>query len=119
MSRYEEARSSRVRARRFAMHLPVLYRALGDDEWHGGVTETIGISGVLIRADGMVMPAASVTVIISLPSTADECGACLVGTGRVARIATSPRQTRPPAFAVDVVRYRLHRREPAAETTIR
>jgi hypothetical protein len=119
MSRYERARSSWVRARRYAMHLPVWYRGVGTDEWHGGVTENIGVSGMLIRADGMVVPAASVTVIISLPSTADECGACLVGRGRVARIATSPRQTTPPVFAVDVVRYRLHRRQSAADTTIR
>jgi hypothetical protein len=109
MSRNERARSARVRARRFAMQLPVWYRGLGEDDWHSGFTENIGVSGLLIRTDGTMAPDASVTVIISLPSSADECAACLVGHGRVARVA-SPREATPHVLAVDVVRYRLHRR---------
>ena len=74
---------SRSRATRFSMGLPVLYQEAGDSEWYGGVTENISSSGLVIRADEPVVPAESVTVVVSLPSTPDEPGACLVGHGRV------------------------------------
>jgi hypothetical protein len=107
-----------LRTQRFALGLPAFYLAVGDTEWRGGTTENISGSGVVIRADGTAVPDALVTVVVSLPSTSHECGACLVGRGRVTRIIRSCARTATPAFAVEVVRYRLHRRQPATDKTI-
>ena len=117
MAHYEPTASG-SRAMRFSLGLPVLYRAAGDNDWHGGVTESISSTGLVIRADEDVVPAESVTVIVSLPPTSDEPGACLVGHGHVARTITSPVPTALPAFAVVISNYRLHPRDfVSAKTT--
>jgi len=93
-----------------------LYRAVGEAEWHGGVTENISTAGVAIRADELALPSNAVTVVISLPSAGAESGACLVARGRVARTLT-PARTTSTVFAVQVTRYRFHRRGCAADKT--
>ena len=85
------------------------YRAAGETEWHGGVTENISACGVVIRADEWDLPSTAVTVVISLPSVAAETAACLVARGRVTRNLTPARMT-STVFAVQVKRYRFHRR---------
>jgi hypothetical protein len=92
------------------MGLPVLYQEAGESEWHGGVTESISSSGLVIRADEPVVPAESVTVVVSLPPTPDEPGACLVGHGHVTRVITSE-ESALPAFVVEIDEYRFHRRD--------
>jgi hypothetical protein len=109
MARRQQAGSSELRPRRFSLQLPVWYRAAGEAEWHGGMTENISASGVAIRADELALPSKAVTVVISLPSTAAESAACLVARGRVARSLT-PARTTSTVFAVHVTRYRFHRR---------
>ena len=98
------------------LQLPVLYRAIGEHEWHGGMTENISAFGVVIRADDLTLPTDAVTVIISLPPTPAESGACLVGRGRVLRPFT-PFSLSMPTFAVHVARYHLHRRASARRRT--
>ena len=100
----------RSRATRFPLGLPVLYQEAGDSDWHGGVTESISSSALVIRADEPVVPAESVTVVVSLPSTPDEPGACLVGHGRVTRLIAS-QESALPAFVVEIDEYRFHRRD--------
>ena len=107
---------SRPRATRFPMGLPVLYQEAGESDWHGGVTESISSSGLVIRADEPVVPADSITVVVSLPSTPDEPGACLVGHGRVTRTIASE-ESALPAFAVDIDVYRFHRRDSVPRKT--
>ena len=85
------------------------YRAAGDQEWHGGVTENISACGVAIRADESDLPSAAVTIVISLPAVAAETGACLVAQGRVMRNLT-PGWNPSTMFAVRVNHYRFHRR---------
>ena len=112
MARSGRVRLEESRVRHFVLELPVLYRAAGEHEWHGGVTEDISASSVVIRADEETMPDDSVTVIISLPSTPAESGACLVARGRVTRpFESSSRAT--DTFGVEVARYRMHRRASA------
>src|SRR5437773_172415 len=82
---FRRATSSALRRRRFPLQLPVWYRAAGDTEWHGGVTENISACGVAIRADDWDLPTAAVTVVISLPGVAAETGACLVAQGHIMR----------------------------------
>jgi hypothetical protein len=94
-----------------------LYQAAGDSEWHGGMTESISSTGLVIRADEQAVPADSVTIIVSLPPTPDEPGACLVGRGRVARTITSRVPTGLPAFAVVIAEYRFHRRDSLPKKT--
>ena len=73
------------------------------------MTEHISASGVVICADELTAPSNGVTVIISLPPTPSESGACLVGRGRVTGPLTSS-SLASPTFAVHVARYHLHRR---------
>ena len=109
--------SSSSRARRFPLGLPVVYQAPGDSEWYGGVTESISSSGLVIRADEPVVPAESVTVVISLPSTPAEPGACLVGHGYVARTIAS-QESALAAFAVDIAEFRFHRRDALPKSAV-
>ena len=109
VAQFRRVSSSALRPRRFPLQLPVFYRAVGETEWHGGVTENISACGVAIRADEWDLPSTAVTVVISLPSVEAETPACLIARGRVTRNLTPARMT-APVFAVQVKRYRFHRR---------
>ena len=106
---FQRVTSSSLRPRRFPLQLPVWYRAAGETEWHGGVTENISAAGVAIRADEWDLPSRAVTIVIALPSAAAETSAVLVARGCVTRNLT-PAQLMSPVFAVQVKRYRFHRR---------
>ena len=73
--------STRWRARRFDLSLPVWFRAAGETLWHNGVTQSVSTDGAVIRADGPAPSSEPVIVVIVLPSVAG----CLVGRGRVVR----------------------------------
>jgi hypothetical protein len=101
------------------MGLPVLYQEAGHSEWYGGVTESISSSGLVIRADEPVVPAESITVVVSLPPTPEEPGACLVGHGHVTRVIASEEseESAPPVFVVEIDEYRFHRRDSVPSKT--
>jgi hypothetical protein len=61
----------------------------------------------LIRADEAGVPSEQLIVAIGLPSVVG----CLVGSGRVVKMIGSTGDAAPATFAVQVTRYRLHRRD--------
>jgi hypothetical protein len=99
------------RAQRYALHLPVLFRRVGDADWQSGTTENLSDSGAVIRAATPLMPATRIEVIISLPSSATQPGGCLTGQGQVVRSFSPLPQGNESAFAVTFNQYRLERRE--------
>lgn len=51
MKHWDKADGKNARAPRFPLHVPLLYRAAGQAEWHQGESENISRSGVLFWAD--------------------------------------------------------------------
>ncbi len=57
-----------TRPARFALHLPVRYRSVGDSRWWEGATENISRSGVLFRAENSPKPGTPVEMRLNLPT---------------------------------------------------
>jgi hypothetical protein len=90
------------------MRLPVLYCSAGESRWHHGVTVNLSDAGALIDGDEPSRSAATLTVVILLPSS----GGCLTGLGRIVpRPASCAGEDR--RFAIVVSRYRLQRQSVA------
>jgi hypothetical protein len=60
--------SGEPRAPRFAVDLPVRYRAAADADWQEAVTENISRSGVLLRAPRQLRPRTAIELVIKVPS---------------------------------------------------
>jgi hypothetical protein len=75
---------------RFAIEVPLRYRAAGAPEWHAGRSSNISRSGVLFRGDEVLVPEMLVELILRLPlMLLGEPGAEVVCSGQVVRtIAT-------------------------------
>jgi hypothetical protein len=85
--------------------LPVWFRSTNASQWQTGLSRSISTTGALIRADGPCLPCDELIVVIELPSATG----CLVGRGRVIRVANAQDETGLLTFAVHVPRYRLER----------
>jgi hypothetical protein len=72
-----------VRARRFAMEMPLQYRARGEQTWHEARTENISRSGVLFRTEGTLEIATEIDMTFVLPGL--EAAPAVVCRGRVVR----------------------------------
>ncbi len=56
------------RAPRFNLHIPLLYRPLGEQNWRPGTTENISRSGVLFQAQEILLPSAPLEISLVLPA---------------------------------------------------
>lgn len=97
------------RGHRFALHLPVWYRIVGETEWHSGTTEDVSYSGVMLRTEESSVPTSPAVVVIALPSTGSEPAGCLMGGARVVRSTEYPHKEPRWAFAVTFMWCRLDR----------
>jgi hypothetical protein len=95
------------RARRFDLQLPVSYRSGDEQTWHSGTTESISMSGAIIRAHESIVPADPIDVAIALPFVPG----CLVGRGRVVRTVPSIAQSDEITFVIAVDNYRINHRD--------
>jgi len=100
------------RARRFALDVPLRYRARGEKQWHDAQTENISRSGVLFRTQGVLDIATEVEMTFVLPGL--EEAPAIVCRGRVVRTVLPGGIVRWPGIAVTISRFRFHRRRPAA-----
>jgi PilZ domain-containing protein len=98
------------RAVRFAIEVPVRFRALGQLEWLSGQSVNISRSGVLFRADQILLPETHVELILPLPvKLLGESGAQVVCSGDVVRtLATAGR---PTTLAATIAEFRFVRAE--------
>jgi hypothetical protein len=115
----EESSDALRHGRRYSLHLPVRFRRTGENAWHVGTTENVSHSGVTIRARSAPPPSSPIDVVIALPATGLNSNGCLLGHGRVVRMATADVAASGPVFAVTVSRFRLEALGRAFETLAR
>ena len=77
----------RRHAARFAMQMPMRYRALDNLTWHDGRTENVGKSGVFFRNDNVLRADTPVEMVLSLPvELGGEVGATTICRGCIVRM---------------------------------
>jgi hypothetical protein len=102
--------TSRDRARRFVLQMPLRYRVAGNGEWSKGTTENISCSGVLFRGEGFAEPDAPLEISLVLPEKIlGERAAEVVCKGRVVRSRKSSRLDAPSELASTISRFRFIR----------
>jgi len=78
------------RALRFALRVPVCFRAKGQNEWRQGRTENMSRSGVLFTSDETLRTQEDVEMVFVLPVAAeDESTVVIACEGRVVRADVS------------------------------
>jgi len=96
---------SRKRSVRYALDVPVLYRADGEHRWSEGRAIDVSSSGVLIAGELPAGCGGAVTVLMPLP---DATG-CLTGRGPIVRVQHGEGSRDDSTFAVGVVRFSIER----------
>jgi PAS domain S-box-containing protein len=95
-----------ARAQRFALHLPLRYRRLGETQWHVGTTENISRSGLLFQADDVLQPNSVLEINLVLPAEiAGLSGTEVVCRGEVVRTVDRQGPTLSPALAARILQY--------------
>ena len=97
-----------TRAQRFPLHLPLRYRAVGEDTWREGLTDNISRSGVLFRARDLLQVSTPVelTFVISVADLNSE----VFCRGQVVRAVPPAGPSDPPALAATIANYHFLRR---------
>ena len=104
-----------VRAPRYQVALPVLYRWSGDSRWHSGTTENLSRSGILFHLQERSIEVGEehsqpAVLDLSLQLPRSESGAARPAVrccGTVVRVKAPDASWLPPTVAVAVDRYRL------------
>ena len=110
MERWEQFEGGIQRAVRFAIEVPIRYRAVGEPGWHSGQSANISRSGVLFRSDDAVWPKTPVELILRLPlMLLGESGAEVVCSGEVVR--TTVTAGWPAMIAATITKFRFVRGE--------
>ena len=95
-----------ARAQRFALHLPLRYRRLGETDWHVGTTENISRSGMLFQADDVLQPNSVLEINLVLPAEiAGLSGTEVVCRGEVVRTVDRQGGGVSPALAARILQY--------------
>ena len=97
------------RAPRFALHLPLRYRTIGESGWHDGLTENISRSGVLFRAKDLLQVSTPVEMTFALPLA--NLGPEVLCRGQVVRTVPPSGPSDRPAVAATIVDYHFRRRD--------
>jgi hypothetical protein len=95
-----------MRASRFPLHLPLLYRPIGQPDWRDGTIENISHSGVLFRVDDVLQLNTGVEFRLRLPGTPAANGTPEVSCrGRVVRAIPGADDHPAPELAVAIEEY--------------
>jgi CheY-like chemotaxis protein len=113
-TKVREKLSSRLRAQRFNLQLPLKYRPLGEGTWRKGATENISRSGMLFRGEEMIQPDAQIEINLVLPAEiAGLSAAEVVCRGEVVRVVEPEQPTMSPGLAAKILQYQFrHRSQP-------
>jgi len=99
-----------ARAQRFAIQMPLRYRAMGEIVWHAGSTENISRSGVLFQAEELMEVNTPLDMSFALPAEiGGEGGAQVLCRGRVVRTVLPLTTDALPALAARILDYRFVR----------
>ena len=84
-----------MRAPRYPLHLAMLYKSIGELEWHRARTVNISSSGVLFHVDDVIAPGTGVEFRLVLPvsAVAGRDGE-VCGQGHVVRLDAAPGSSR-------------------------
>jgi hypothetical protein len=97
-----------VRAKRFPVHLHLDYRGAGEQRWHGGTTENVSRSGILLRGRYLLPPDATIEISVAVPPRRfGRAPLHLLCRGRVARISERKIPLLPCALGIRVADYEL------------
>jgi hypothetical protein len=95
-----------MRAQRYALHLSLRYRRIGEAAWRPGHTENISRSGILFRTDDPVEVDTPVEVSVVLATApAQRDAAEVVCRGRVVRVVPPQENAGVPGSAVVIEEY--------------
>lgn len=101
------------RAPRFQLHMPVLVRLLGEDNWREGITENVSRSGVLLRLPGQpeatqaLSERSPLEIHMALPAQIPGTeGASIICHAQVVR-TVAPNGHADPAYAASICDYNL------------
>jgi hypothetical protein len=98
------------RAQRFAIAMPIQYRALDDILWMYGEVENISRTGVLLRGPELVSADAPIEMRFALPAeVGGEDGAVVICHGEVVRVLQPPASDAPKRLAVKILDYCFER----------
>ncbi len=98
--------SSPFRATRFALHLPLKYRPVGESGWREGTTENISRTGMLFQAQETLEPSAQLEINLVLPAEiAGLTEAEVVCRGEVVRTVESGKVS--STLAAKILQYRF------------
>lgn len=104
------------RAFRFDLHVPVCFRAKGQQDWRQGETENMSRSGVLFSSGQTLNPQDDVEMVFVLPVASARDGAVVLSCqGRVVRAVESPSPESPVRMAATFLRYQFLRPAVAEE----
>lgn len=99
-----------LRAQRFAIQMPLRYRASGEAEWLEGETEDISRTGVLFRALDILEDNTPVEFTFALPAeVGGETGATVFCHGQIVRTVLPATSDAAPALAARILDYRFTR----------
>ncbi|MGA8151244.1 MAG: ATP-binding protein [Terriglobales bacterium] len=106
---YVKARLSPSRAQRFQLQLPLKYRQIGEQGWRAGTTENISRSGMLFRAEELLLPNVQLEINLVLPpEIAGLAAAEVICRGEVVRTIDAETPTMSPALAAKILQYHFH-----------
>jgi PilZ domain-containing protein len=102
---------------RFPIHVPLLYRPLGNERWRAGRTENVSCTGVLFRAEALLDLATPIELAFELPI--GPSAPLIVCVGKVIRTDPSLNAHGQPTLAATIAQYRFVRRAPDASCVAR
>jgi CheY-like chemotaxis protein len=101
------------RARRFNLHIPLLYRPLGEKNWRPGTTENISRSGVLFQAQEVLDPSAQLEISLLLPAEiAGLVATEVICRGEVVRAVAAQGPSVPAFLAARILQYQFQHTTP-------
>lgn len=107
------AESLAPRAQRFAIHMPIRYRAPGQEEWGEGHIENISHSGILFRTNHALPLSTAVELRFALPAQISQREvANVMCHGLIVRVVSRGVHDLLPRYAAAIRKYRFVR-EPA------
>ena len=106
VGRTENVRGGTARAPRFAVELPVHYRASQAGDWREGRTANVSRTGLLFEAEGPLEPNSIVEISLKMPvPVIQQVEASVVCMGRIVRVISPPDAGQRPEVAASIVSY--------------
>ncbi len=102
--------SSKTRAQRFELQIPVRYRSDSGQSWHRGTTRNISRSGMLFRGEDWAQPSTRIELTLLLPRQMGVAPAAeVICRGTVTRSERRGIEEGGPLMAIQISHYRLIR----------